>query len=319
MKLVVKTDEVVALEDAERALLEQVPARLVERACATEEAIVDQAREADGILTLDEPFTAAVIERLDSCRVISRFGIGVDRVDVDAATRKGIVVTNVPDYCVDEVSDHALAFLLAFARRLPWLDAAVRAGLWDTAAVAGDVRRLRGQVLGIVGFGRLGRRLAEKAAALGLQVVAHDPFVPSDDLRAAGVEPVPLDELLARSDWISLHVPLTHATRHLIDAAALEKVKPTAVLINTARGALIDQAAVVDALREQRLGGAALDVLEREPPAADDPILALDNVLLTSHAAFNSVEALAQMRRAAVENVARVLSGRPPLHAVNRL
>jgi D-3-phosphoglycerate dehydrogenase len=319
VKLVAKTDEVVALGEAERGLLDEVPAQLVERACATEEAVVEHARGADAILTLDEPFTARVIEQLEACRVISRFGIGVDRVDVDAATRKGIVVTNVPDYCVDEVSDHALAFLLAFARRIHTLDAAVRSGTWDTAAVAGDVRRLRGQVLGIVGFGRLGRRLAEKAAAFGLTVVAYDPYIAAAEVHAGGAEPAPLDELLERSDWISLHAPLTAETRHLIDARALRRVKPNAVLINTARGGLIDQAALVDALRGRRLRGAALDVLEGEPPARDDPILRFDNVLLTSHAAFNSVEALAEMRRTAVENVVRVLTGRPPLFAVNRL
>ena len=319
MRLVVKTDDVVELGDEERALIEGVPARLAERPAATEDALVEQARDADAILTLDEPFTARVIEQLRSCRVISRFGIGVDRVDVEAATRRGIVVANVPDYCVDEVSDHALALLLAIARRTHALDAAVRAGTWDTPTVAGDVRRLRGQLLGIVGFGRLGRRLAEKARALGLGVLAHDPYVEEGEVRARGAEPVTLRELLERSDWISLHLPLTEETRHLIDAEALRRMKPTAVLLNTARGAVVDQDALVAALREGRLRGAGLDVLEREPPAPDDQLLALDNVVVTSHAAFYSVEALAEMRRTAVENVVRVLTGRPPLFAVNEI
>ncbi len=317
--LVLKTDGVVELGARERAVLHEVPAELVERACPTEEALLAEGRHADAILTLDEPLTARVIERLENCRVISRFGIAVDRVDIDAATSRGIVVANVPDYCADEVSDHVLALLLGFARRIRALDAAVHAGVWDTPAVAGEVRRLRGQVVGVVGFGRIGRRLAEKAGALGLSVLAHDPYVDGEAVRAAGVEPVALGELLERSDWISLHVPLTAETRHLIDAAALARVKPTAVLLNTARGALVDEDALVDALRERRLGGAGLDVLEREPPAADEPLLGLDNVVVTSHAAFYSVEALAEMRLTAVENVARVLTGRPPLHAVNRV
>jgi D-3-phosphoglycerate dehydrogenase / 2-oxoglutarate reductase len=319
MKLVVKTDDVVELGDEELAMLAAVPARLVERPAATEEALVEHARDADAILTLDEPLTAGVIEQLRACRVISRFGIGVDRVDIAAATQRGIVVTNVPDYCVDEVSDHALALLLGIARRTHALDAAVRAGTWETAAVAGEVHRLRGQILGVVGFGRLGRRLSEKTQALGLRVLAHDPYVADEEVRALGAEPVPLDELLQRSDWVSLHLPLTPETRHLIDKAALRRMKSSAVLVNTARGALVDQAALVGALRDGRLAGAALDVLEREPPAPDDPLLELANVVLTSHAAFYSVESLAEMRRSAVENVVRVLAGRPPLFAVNEI
>jgi D-3-phosphoglycerate dehydrogenase / 2-oxoglutarate reductase len=317
--LVLKTDAIVELRPEERALLDAVPARLVERPSSTEETLLAAARDADAILTLDEPLTARVIAGLRRCRVISRFGIGVDRVDVEAATKKGIVVANVPDYCVDEVSDHALALLLSFARRLYAFDAAVRAGRWDTPAVAGPIRRLRGQVLGVVGFGRLGKRVAEKAAALGLKVLAHDPHVDADTVCAHAAEPVGFHELLERSDWISLHVPLTPATRRLIDAQALELVKPDAVLLNTARGGLVDQAALVEALRQGRLAGAGLDVLEREPPDADDPLLQLENVILTSHAAFYSVEALAQMRRTAVANVARVLSGRDPLFSVNRV
>jgi D-3-phosphoglycerate dehydrogenase len=314
---VVKTDGgFVELTAEERAPLEALPAELVERACATEDEVIAAAAHADAVLTLDEPFPASVIARLERCRVISRFGIGVDRVDVEAAVARGIVVANVPDYCIDEVSDHALGLLLALARRLPALDAAVRAGIWDTPSVAAGVRRLRGQTLGLVGFGRLGRRMAEKAQALGLVVLAHDPGVEPAAVRAAGAEPVALEDLLARSDWISLHAPLTPATRHLLDAERLARVKRGAFLINTARGGLVDQTALVEALRDGRLAGAGLDVLEREPPAADDPLLALENVVVTSHAAFFSRESGAEARRAAVENVVRVLTGREPLHAV---
>lgn len=314
---VVKTDGgAVELAPDERALLEALPAELAECACATEDELLEAGAEADAILTLDEPFTARVIAGLTRCRVISRFGIGVDKVDLAAAAAHGIVVTNVPDYCIDEVTDHALGLLLALSRRLPALDRAVRAGVWDTVGVAGPVRRLRGQTLGVVGFGRLGRRLAEKAGALGLAVLAHDPQVDSAAARAAGVDLVELDDLLARSDWISLHAPLTPATHHLLDAERLARVKPGACLINTARGGLVDQDALVAALRDGRLAGAGLDVFEREPPPPDDPLLGLDNVVVTSHAAFYSLEARADVRRTAVENVARVLTGRPPLHAV---
>jgi D-3-phosphoglycerate dehydrogenase / 2-oxoglutarate reductase len=317
MLRVLKTDDVLRLGDAERALLREIGAELVEHACRTEDELLAHARDADGILTLDEPFGKRVIEGLERCRVISRFGIGVDRIDVDAATAKGIVVANVPDYCVDEVSDHALALLLALSRRIVALDRAVHAGTWDTIRIAGRVRRLRGQTLGVVGFGRLGRRLGEKARALGLDVLAYDPLVPAAQIRDTGAEPVALDALLTRSEWVSLHVPLTPETRHVIGAAELARMRPGAVLLNTARGGLVDQDALVQSLRERHLGGAGLDVLEREPPPVDDPLLALDNVIVTSHAAFYSEEALAEQRLRAVENVARVLTGRPPLAAVN--
>ena len=318
--LALKTDDgVIATGQAERALLAGVGARLVERPCATEDELIEQGRDAAAILTLDEPLTARVIASLSRCRVISRFGIGVDKVDVAAATAAGIVVANVPEYCVDEVSDHALALLLAVERRIPALDAAVREGVWDTPAVAGPVRRLHGRRLGVVGFGRLGRRLAAKAAALGFEVCASDPFVEDGAIEAAGVRPLSLEELLESSDVVSLHVPLTPETRHLLDRRRLGSMRPGAVVVNTSRGGLVDEAALVGALREGRLGGAGLDVFEHEPPARDDPLLHLPNVVVTSHSAHYSLESAADMRDRAFRNVAEVLAGRPPLSAVNTI
>jgi D-3-phosphoglycerate dehydrogenase len=315
--LVLKTDpHVIEAGEAERALLAEVGAHLVERPCATEAELLEHGREAAGILTLDEPLSARVIAGLPRLRVISRFGIGVDRVDLEAARAAGIVVTNVPDYCVEEASDHALALLLAVERRILPLDRAVRAGVWDTAAVAGRVRRLRGRRLGIVGFGRLGRRFAEKASALGLEVCAHDPYLSPEAITTAGVWPLGLDELLATSDVVSLHLPLGPETRHLLDAARIASMPAGAVLVNTARGGLVDEAALVEALRAGRLGGAGLDVFESEPPPRDHPLLGLPNVVVTSHSSHYSLASAAEMRAKAFQNVALVLAGREPLSAV---
>ena len=229
------------------------------------------------------------------------------------------MVTNVPDYCVDEVSDHALGLLLAVTRRIVPLDRAVRDGVWDTAAVAGPVRRLRGRRLGIVGFGRLGRSFAAKAQALGLEVVAYDPNVADGDIEAAGVRSLSLDALIASSDIVSLHVPLTPQTRHLLDRQRIDSLPAGAVLLNTARGGLVDEDALAAALREGRLGGAGLDVFETEPPPRDHPLLGLPNVVVSSHSSHYSLEAGADMRAKAFGNVARVLRGEAPLSPVNRL
>jgi D-3-phosphoglycerate dehydrogenase len=316
--VVLKTDPgVIEVGAAEHAVLGEVGARLVERPCLTEEDLIAHGREAAAILTLDEPLTARVIASLERCRVISRFGIGVDKVDLDAATAAGIVVTNVPDYCVDEASDHALALLLAVERRIPALDAAVRQGRWDTAAVAGRMRRLRGRRAGVVGFGRLGARFARKVAALGLEVCVHDPYVADAEIESAGAQPLPLDDLLASSDVVSLHVPLTADTLHLLDRRRIFSMREGAVLVNTSRGGLVDEEALVEALGEGRLGGAGLDVFEREPPGPDSPLLALPNVVVTSHSSHYSLESGAEMRDRAFRNVADVLAGRPPATPVN--
>jgi D-3-phosphoglycerate dehydrogenase len=318
--VVLKTDPgMIETGEAERAVLAEAGARLVEQPCLTEEDLLVHGRDAVAILTLDEPLSARVIAGLGHCRVISRFGIGVDKVDVEAATAAGIVVTNVPDYCVDEVSDHALALLLAVARRIVRLDRAVRDGVWDTMTVAGPVRRLRGRSLGVVGFGRLGRSFAAKAAALGLEVSAHDPYVTDDVIAAAGVRPVTLPELLAGSDIVSLHVPLTAGTRHVLDRDRIATMRSGAVLVNTSRGGLVDEAALVEALREGRLEGAGLDVFEHEPPPLDDPLLSLANVVVTSHSSHYSLESAADMREKAFRNVVLVLQGRAPLSAVNQV
>jgi D-3-phosphoglycerate dehydrogenase len=256
-----------------------------------------------------------LLRQLTRCKVIGRFGIGVDNIDLPAAKEKGIVVTYVPDYCVMEVSDHAMALLLALARKIPLSNKLVQAGRWEMPAVV-PIRRLHGCTLGLVGFGHIPRQVAPKAKAFGLRVITHDPFVSPAALAALGVENVSFDQLLQTSDFISVHAPATPATLGLFNTAAFAKMKKGAMIINTARGPLIDDAALVAALEAGHLGGAALDVLATEPPSIDSPLMGRDNVILSPHTAFYSVEALDELQTKCASDVASVLSGEKPVYPV---
>jgi D-3-phosphoglycerate dehydrogenase len=312
---VVVTDYVFPSLHIEQEVLGAIGADLVALQVTSEEEIVEVAEDADALLVCYAAVTRRVVEGLRRCRIIARYGIGVDNVAVDAAAERGIVVTNVPDYCIEEVSDHALALLLACARRVVYLDRKVRRGRWE-AKDAVPIFRLRGQVLGLVGFGKIPRNLAGKAKALGLEVIAYDPYVDAADMQAKGVEKVELETLLRRADFVSIHTPLTAETRGLIGEVQLRMMKPTAYLINTARGPIVMESALVRALQERWIAGAALDVLEVEPPSRDHPLFALDNVVLTPHVGFYSEESLRELQRKAAEEVARVLTGQPPRYPV---
>lgn len=273
---------------------------------------------ADALMVSVQPVDADILASMPRCRIVSRVGTGIDAIDLDAATKRGIWVTNVPDYAVDEVSTHAVALLLAHARRLPPLITATRNGIWDYRGVA-PITRLTGQTLGLIGFGRIARQVGLKAQALGLRILAYDRFIDPADVRAAGATPVDLPELLRESDFISLHTPLTDTTRAIINAETLALMKPTAFLINTARGALVDEDALIDALRRERIAGVALDVLSSEPPAPDHPLLHLDRAWVTPHTAWYSEASSYDMRARAAEEVVRVLRGERPRARVNNL
>lgn len=313
---VVVTDYVFPSLDIERSVLGAIGAELVPFQAATDDPLLDVVHDADALLVCYAPVTRRVIERAARCRIIARYGIGVDNVDIEAASARGIVVTNVPDYCVEEVSDHALALLLACARRVTYLDRRVRSGRWS-AQDAVPTYRLRGQVLGLVGFGKIPRALAAKAKAIGLRVVAFDPYVDEAAMSAHGVEKRDLAVLLAEADYVSVHAPLSPQTRGLIGEAELRAMKARAYLINTARGPIVNEAALVRALQERWIAGAGVDVLETEPPASDHPLLGLDNVILNPHVAFYSEESVQELQRKASEEVASVLTGRSPRYAVN--
>jgi len=280
------------------------------------EELADHVADADALIVQFAPITREVISRLKNCRVISRYGIGVDMIDIEAASERGIMVANVPDYCIDEVSIHALAMLLCLNRRLIEQDRLVRAAQWrlpDGPLPA----RLVGQVLGIIGLGNIGRAVARRALGLGMSVIAYDPFLKNESLGSLMVRPVGLEELLQVSDYVSLHCPLTEATYHLIGRKQLASMKPSAFLINMARGAVVDQAALYEALASRTIAGAGLDVLEKEPPDPDEPLLRLENVIFTPHSASTSVQSTVQLRREVARNVVIALQGGIPRSVVN--
>ena len=279
----------------------------------TEDEVIAVARDADAIILQYARITGRVLDALPRCRAAVRYGVGVDTVDLEAATARGVVIANVPDYCVEEVSDHALALGLALWRGVVFYDRAIRGGTWDAPAKK-PMFRLHGRTLGLIGAGRIGRCLARKAAGIGLTVLGHDPFLSS---WPEGIRPVALEELLAQSDIISLHLPLTAETRHLIGEAALARVKPTALLVNTARGGLVDTAALCRALSEGRLGGAALDTIETEPLPAGSLLREFPNVILSPHAAWYSEQSQADLKRKTAEAAVAVLQGKRPDSPVN--
>jgi D-3-phosphoglycerate dehydrogenase / 2-oxoglutarate reductase len=311
------TDHLFSSLDDERELFRRMDVELVEGQCRDEGEIIALAREADAILNTYAPMTAKVIQALVKCRVIVRFGIGVDNVAVDAATGRGIMVCNTTDYCIDEVADQAMAFLLACARGLFSSAKIARDAAWDFKQMP-RLARIRGQTLGLLGVGRIGSAVAARARGFGLRILGDDPYLSDDAARQIGVQLVDLDTLLKESDFVSIHLPLNSETTGMIGAAAFGKMKPTAFLINVARGKIVDQAALCRALQQGKIAGAALDVLETEPPKPNDPILRLDNVILTPHSAWYSEQSRMDMRRRAVGQVVSVLKGEMPYSLVNR-
>ena len=279
----------------------------------------EAASRADALMVTIEKVPAELIDRLDQCKLICRVGTGLDAIDIPAATRRGIWVTNVPDYAIDEVSTHAIALLLNHARRLPTLFDLVERGQWWDGKQVGPIRRLRGQTLGLLGYGRIGQATALKAQGLGLNVITYDPYVSVEALAADAVRSVDLETMLREADYVSLHAPLTEATREILNATTLALMKPTSYIINTARGALIDEVALLDAVRSGQIAGAALDVLQKEPVPADSPLLSEPRILLTPHAAWYSEESNVDVRVKGAEDVVRVLRGERPRTPVNEV
>jgi D-3-phosphoglycerate dehydrogenase len=272
--------------------------------------IADYCRDADAILAILAPIPARVVERLERCRVIVRVGVGYDTVDVDAARAHGITVCNVPDYCTDEVADHAMALTLALTRAIPFLDRAVRLETWKPA-LPYPIHSFENLTFGVVGFGRIGRTAIQRARAFEYRLAACDPYVDPDVFSEEGVARMDIDTLTACADILSLHCPLTPETDHLFDASRIAKMKSGAILINTARGAIVDNLALAEALSTGRLAAAGIDVFEEEPLPPDHPLLACSNALLTPHYAWNSTESEHRLHRRAAEEVARALRSQP--------
>ncbi len=309
------TDSVFPSLDPAKAVLARLDPELRMAKSVQPDDILAVARDADAILVTYAKIDADLIGKLERCKAIGRFGIGVDNIDLVAAGKKGISVNYVPDYCVHEVSDHAMALLLALARKIPFSNHLVQSGRWEMPAVV-PIHRLHGRVLGLLGFGNIPRQLAPKAKAFGMRVVVHDPYVAPAALQEAGVEGVDFDRLLSISDYISVHAPLTPATKGLFGAATFAKMKRGALLVNTARGPLVDEAALIAALKSGQLGGAALDVVPTEPLPKDSALLDLPNLILTPHTAFYSEEALNELQTKCAADVARVLSGEAAVYPI---
>jgi D-3-phosphoglycerate dehydrogenase / 2-oxoglutarate reductase len=313
--LIAVTDSPFPSLDLAKAALKRVDAEVRQAKSASAEDILAIAREADGILVTYAKLPGELLRQLKKCKVIGRFGLGVDNIDVAAAKELGITVTYVPDYCLREVSDHAMTLLLSLARKIPLSNKLVQAGRWEMPAVV-PIHRLEGQVLGLIGLGGIPRSMVPKAQAFGFKVIANDPFLPKEMFAKLNVESVSLDDLYARADAISVHAPLMPATRGLVNAAAFAKMKKGVLIVNTARGPLIDEAALLAALDSGKVGGAALDVVTTEPLPKDSPLLGRDNVILTPHTGFYSIQALEELQTKCATDVAHVLSGEQPVYPV---
>jgi D-3-phosphoglycerate dehydrogenase len=310
-KLIAVTDTVFPDLDPARAALAEVDGELEIAEDRTPESILAVAGDADAMLVTYASITAEIIGQLENCKVIGRFGIGTDNIDIAAATAAGIVVTYAPTYCLDEVSDHTMALLLTLARKTAYSNALVHSGRWDMPAVV-PIKRLRGLTLGLVGIGNIPQQIVPKAQAFGMNVISSDPYAPSELFERLGVRSVGFEELLSSSDYISIHAPLTPETEGMFGADAFSKMKSDALLINTARGPLVDADALADALEAGQIGGAALDVLPQEPPPPSSRLIGRDDVILTPHTAFYSEDSLLELQTTVASDVAAVLRGDKP-------
>ncbi|MBI2041862.1 MAG: C-terminal binding protein [Candidatus Nealsonbacteria bacterium] len=313
--------------DFRKEIIEKSGAEFVIAPCQNGDQIIAAAKEADAIVTAStfQPFTKEIIQRLEKVRHISSMGVGVDNIDLAAATKKRIVVTNTPFYCIDEVSDHAMALILALSRKLFPIDKAAKALRWRSndhgviREVLQPLKRLRGQTLGLIGFGNIAKTLVPKAKGFGLNVIAYDHSTPKEKMKVHfGVEKVGFEDLLKRADFVSLHVNLTPQNKKMFKEEHFRLMKPTAYFINTARGALVDEGALVMALTEKLIAGAGLDVMEHEPPWPNNPLLKMENVIITGHFAQYSDDSEEELWRIPLEEVVLTLSGKFPRFAVNQ-
>ena len=285
----------------------------------TPEKLIDACRDADACLVPGQLFTEEVLSKLERCRVLVRYGVGYDTIDVDAASRHNILVVNIPDFCMPEVANHALALLLDCAKKISRLDRWMRTGGWQggRAPFLSPMGPIHGETVGLVGFGQIARTFHRRVAALDMKVLAYDPFVSQELAASLNVELVSLEELLRRSDYVSIHVPLMAATKGLINAEKLALMKPSAYLINTSRGPVVDETALIAALQDGQIAGAGLDVFEHEPLSNDSPLLRMENVTVTPHTASYADETFRIMFRRVGEEAALTLRGQMPNTPVN--
>ncbi|HEX8832719.1 MAG TPA: C-terminal binding protein [Abditibacteriaceae bacterium] len=303
--------------EQERRILEEAGCELSVAQCKTQEEVIQAARGAHALLVQWAPITAEVIESLDTCKIIVRYGIGVDNVALEAAKAKGITVCNVPDYCIDEVADHSVALALSLGRQLTQIDRRLRDGVWKIVPDS-PMPAFREMTFATAGFGRIARAVLERARPFGFRLAAYDPFVEASEFKNLGVQQLSLDELFTQADILSLHLPLTPQTQHLVNAERLGTMKSHAVVVNTARGPLIDTVALAQALSEKQIAFAGLDVFDPEPLPDDHPLRGCDNALLTSHVAWYSESSVPKLQRMVAEEAVRGLRGEAVRNQVNR-
>lgn len=315
---VLVTDHVWPSVEPERAVLAGIGAELIVAPNSEEDTLASLVKDVDGILTCFAQVTDKVVRSAEKCQVIGRFGVGVDNIAVDTATELGIAVTYVPDYCMEEVSDHVMALLLSWNRRIVLFDNSVKNQGWGSVPLTMRIMRIRGKKLGVIGFGRIGRVVAAKAGAFGMEVLAYDPYLSSEDVAKHGARLVDMPTLLGESDFVTVHSPLTPETHNLIGEKELRMMKSESFLINAARGPLIDEAALYTALTEGWIAGAGVDVMVEAVPPKDHPLIGLENFIVTPHVAFFSQEAVLELEERAAGEVASVLQGKMPDNLVNR-
>jgi D-3-phosphoglycerate dehydrogenase len=303
----------------EQAAAEHAGCDLIGHHCESEAELKAAVTDADAVITQFARLSAPVVAAMTRARAIVRYGIGVDNVDLDAARQHGIPVANIPDYCIDEVADHTLSFILAMTRQVVTHTADLRAGHWRLAVPVSGMKVLRDQTVGLVGFGRIGREVAARLLAFKCRVLVYDPMVPEAEIQRLGALSVPLTQLLAESDIVSLHCPSTPATRHIIGPAALAAMKPSALLVNVARGDLVDTHALLDALQSGHLGAAALDVFDPEPLPLAHALRTLPNVVIAPHIASVSVTAVQALRQGAIARAVAAVRGQLPDNVVNQI
>jgi D-3-phosphoglycerate dehydrogenase len=316
---VIVTDCTFESQDVESAILEPLGCRLILHQCKTPEELLPVVADAEYLITQFAPLNAQVIAAMRQARVIVRYGVGVDNIDLEAAHRHGIPVCNVPDYCVNEVADHALAFILATTRQVRANDEAVRGGRWGLGVPRSAMKTLAEMTAGIIGFGRIGRAVAARLASFGCRLLVFDPYLPESNLTTFRCTRVGLEELLAQSDLLTLHCPSTAETRRLLNRTRLGQLKPGAIIINVSRGDLIETAALVDALNGGQVAAAALDVLDVEPLPVDSPLLKLDQVIVSAHVASVSVRAMRKLRETVAQIIASAVRGDPLPNVVNKV
>ncbi|MFP6679982.1 MAG: C-terminal binding protein [Dehalococcoidia bacterium] len=302
--------------DAETSILAAAGIEVVVAPDSSVETLTELANDVDAIMFCFAQVPAQVLQNAPNCKVASRYGIGVDNLDIAACTELGIVVTNIPDYCIDEVADHVMAMALSFNRKIVKHNAMVKSSGWGSVSLTDTIHRLRDKTIGIAGMGRIGRAVALRATAFGMTVLSHDPFVQQSDA-PEDVQMTSLETMLAESDFVTLHAPLIPQTNGMIGATELKLMKNDAFLINAARGPLIDETALIEAIKNNDIGGAGLDVLEETAPPDDHPLYAFDNVVITPHTAFFSQASTIELEERTAKEVVRVLNGQMPEIVIN--